>query len=75
MPETAAGMCTGGDISLIGGTVIQAGTRVKVLIVSDPSSGDPEADGTEPLKLTAEDIVFWSTVLERSRAALHSRLS
>ena len=76
MPETAVGMNLGGDINLIGGTEMRAGVRVKVLIVSHPDYGDPESDGTErPPELTAEDIEFWTAVLERSRAALKSRSS
>ena len=76
MPETAGGMCAGSHVHVIGGTEMRAGVRVKVLIVSDPAYGDPETDGTEPPpELTAEDIEFWTAVLERSRAALKSRSS
>ena len=69
MPQSIGGMCLVGDIDVIG-LDIRPGCRVRVLVVSDPNYGDPEADGSDPVpKLSDADRAFWQNVLDQSHAA------
>jgi len=74
MPDVGTGMYTGGDIALIGALDIRAGTRVRVLVVSHPAYGDPEAEDSEPVPtLTEEELRFWQDVLDQQASALSAR--
>jgi hypothetical protein len=73
MPQMARGGYTGGEIFLTGPLDVPPGTRLRVLIVSDPDYGDPETDGTEPAPtLTEEERRFWQSVLDNQAAPASS---
>jgi hypothetical protein len=66
-------MYTGRELYIIGPLNVRLGTRVRVLIASDPDYGDTEAeDGQPESTLTEEEIRFWQCVLDRQTALLSS---